>query len=327
MVGTRSTNRNPRRRAFTMLVAVLAASAVLVGGQPASAFLPRYVALGDSFSSGEGAGNYDPGTNIEHVNECDRSSTRAYPALVATALTLAPLTFVACSGAKARNLIKTKGGSGGWHEGAQIDAIAEETAPDPLVGLVTLTIGGNDAGFAHILQACVFFNANDLEGKEKHCKNEGDRWVKKGMQETAKFLPNILTDIHVRAPNALIRQLLYPMFVDPSVADGVANCVVATTNGTNVFMTPTVVGYLKVWLSLLNFAIDNAVDQFTSLVPGANASIIDTSAAFAGNELCSANPTDVNPLLLSKEHLAESFHPTAAGHIKLANAIVAALGG
>src|SRR6185295_8620930 len=75
---------------------------LLCSGEPE---LPRWVALGDSYSSGEGAGesNYLAETKIPGQNICHRSDT-AYPR-VTRELDQIANSFFACSGAKSRNVL------------------------------------------------------------------------------------------------------------------------------------------------------------------------------------------------------------------------------
>jgi IgGFc binding protein/GDSL-like Lipase/Acylhydrolase family len=132
----------------------------------------RYVALGDSYSAGEGAydmyGNpaFYPNTNISGgsaPNTCHRSM-HAYPELVRRDPRVAAqaFTFAACSGAKLPDFVASlpraagTGNQGGqWGEPAQINRIASPGSADPSVSLVTFTISGNDFGFVNILGACV----------------------------------------------------------------------------------------------------------------------------------------------------------------------------
>lgn len=132
----------------------------------------RYVALGDSYSSGEGAldtnGNpgFNPATNItggSNPNQCHRS-THAYPELVRNdpRVGAQSFTFAACSGAKLPDFVASlpraaaTGKQGGqWGEKAQLDRIAPAGSADSSVSLVTFTISGNDFGFSEILSECV----------------------------------------------------------------------------------------------------------------------------------------------------------------------------
>src|SRR3954454_14329158 len=103
----------------------------------------NYVAMGDSYQSGEGAGNYDPDTDRDGVNQCHRSYD-AYPhRLVDRGVSRYTLQFRACLRAEipalTSNVLSTSRPP--WNDGAQFDWLDERTA------LATLGIGGNDLGF------------------------------------------------------------------------------------------------------------------------------------------------------------------------------------
>jgi len=114
-----------RAARLATVVVVLAALAA-----PAALAADRYVALGDSFSSGVGTGSYTLSSS------CKRS-VYAYPYLVSQQRPDTALSFVACSGAKTTDLMAN-----------QIQAVTSDTA------IVTVTIGGNDIGFASLIQQC-----------------------------------------------------------------------------------------------------------------------------------------------------------------------------
>src|SRR5882757_565247 len=111
---------------------VLTSVLALFGTGSAHAAGPRYVALGDSYSSGVGAGSYDSASG-----SCDRS-TKAYPALWAAAHSPASFAFTACSGAKTADVVRS-----------QLGPVNSST------GLISVTVGGNDAGFADVMTTCV----------------------------------------------------------------------------------------------------------------------------------------------------------------------------
>src|SRR4051794_5476178 len=122
---------SPTARAAALLTSAatltLVATALPLTAQAAS---PAYVALGDSYSSGTGTRTYlDDGTS------CQRS-VYAYPSLIATARGYA-LNLRACSGAKVADVINT-----------QLSALRSTTS------YVTITVGGNDAGFTSVLTTC-----------------------------------------------------------------------------------------------------------------------------------------------------------------------------
>lgn len=102
----------------------------------------EYVALGDSYASGEGNPPFVAGTDIQGVNECHRSEA-AYPYLVAKELG-AHLVHVACSRMAPAGLFYDQ-----WNEGEpQLDHLNERTR------LVTITIGGNQIDLAGTLKTC-----------------------------------------------------------------------------------------------------------------------------------------------------------------------------
>jgi hypothetical protein len=104
-----------------------------------------YVALGDSFQSGQGAGNYEPGTDEGDGNGCRRSHN-AYPHLLLRRGAVAlDLDFRACSGAVMRDFSHAQHAD----QGPQLDALGSDTR------LVTVGIGGNDLDFAGVLKGCI----------------------------------------------------------------------------------------------------------------------------------------------------------------------------
>ncbi|MCR1782128.1 carboxypeptidase regulatory-like domain-containing protein [Nocardioides carbamazepini] len=167
--------------------------AVYAGGTLATHRLafgpPRYVAMGDSFSSGEGVPVFDPGTATdldpddgpstwekawalvtgdEVGNTCHRSG-KSYSRLLASEPQfeewLTPAMFAACSGAIAKDLAEPNPNN--QHEPAQNASLSQATRA------VTLTMGGNDADFGGIIASClnpVKSCAAELYG------NSGVRW-------------------------------------------------------------------------------------------------------------------------------------------------------
>src|SRR5687767_1197018 len=100
---------------------IIALLLLVAVAQPAAATTAtRYVALGDSYSSGVAAGDYFSGSG-----ECKRSAN-AYPAAWAARHRPASFTFVACSGARTYDV-----------RDGQLSALRNDTT------LVTISIGGN----------------------------------------------------------------------------------------------------------------------------------------------------------------------------------------
>src|SRR5262249_40019240 len=100
----------------------------LPAGTPAAP--PRYATPGDSYSSGVGARVF-----YKESGECDRSPD-AYGPKIAAAKGYA-LSFQACSGATTTEV-----------NSKQLGPLSSSTS------LVTITIGGNDAGFSNVIISC-----------------------------------------------------------------------------------------------------------------------------------------------------------------------------
>ena len=180
MRGTRSAVLSRSGVVLAAVVALLTAFAV-----PASAATAvRYVALGDSYASGVGAGG--------ETGSCLRS-THAYPALWAAAHAPASFTFAACSGATTSTVINS-----------QLGALDSSTT------LVSVTVGGNDVGFSSIMSTCV------LDGTAQ-CVAA----VSAAEGQAQSVLPGRLDatygQIRSRAPSARVVVTDYPVFYDLSV--------------------------------------------------------------------------------------------------------------
>jgi lysophospholipase L1-like esterase len=120
-----SSSRAVRIAALASTVCALVAVAA-----PAAAGADQYAALGDSFSSGTGTGSYTLSSS------CLRG-VHAYPWLVTQQRPGTTLSFAACSGATTADVLSS-----------QIGAVTATTT------MVTLTIGGNDIGFANLIVQC-----------------------------------------------------------------------------------------------------------------------------------------------------------------------------
>ena len=138
----------------------------------------QYVALGDSYSSGVGTRVF-----YSESGSCKRSP-EAYGPKVAAAKGYT-LSFQACSGAKTTDVNEK-----------QLGTLSSSTA------LVTITIGGNDAGFSNVIINCAlyFFTCGSAI-------NEANEFI-------AKKLPGLLdttyNDIRSRATTAHVVVLGYP---------------------------------------------------------------------------------------------------------------------
>jgi hypothetical protein len=226
---------------------------------------PKHIvaALGDSYSSGEGAGYYAANTDANHGTEfwnACRRSRDAYPrklTLPGDIVDLGTLSdaldinhelgFVACSGA---TTVTASGaytppavgppswkhpedyelGEGQFHEIAQIDS----GVLDGNTTLVTLTLGGNDEKlFANAIQKCI------LPGSSCTWDSTFVSSNKAIIDRTMGRLEPVLRKIGAKAPNAKIVLLNYP-----KVVDGVSLCPADTFDGFEGVALAEIVGYL-----------------------------------------------------------------------------------
>ncbi|WP_432169379.1 SGNH/GDSL hydrolase family protein [Streptomyces sp. 1222.5] len=220
----------------------------------------NYVALGDSYSSGVGAGDY-----LSAGLSCLRS-TRSYPALWAAAHAPSSFSFTACNGAHTDDVLNKQLGPLG-----------------PRTGLVSLTVGGSDSGFAKVMATCA------LPGRTT-CLSAVTA-ARSFVQGTLPGRLDVLySAIRGKAPAARVVVLGYPHFYQ--LHGGCSR------------------GLQDVERAALNDAVDglNAVIAARAVAHGFT--FADARTAFAGHEICSANPW-----MRSVDWLdpMQSYHPTAPG--------------
>jgi len=179
----------PRHTLVALTAAAATAAATLLTALPANAATASYVALGDSYSSGLGAGNYG------NSGSCDRSAG-AYPQLWANANGPSSFTFAACSGATTSDLL-----------GSQLSALGSGTT------LVSFTIGGNDVGFSSVMETCVIWGTSSCVSAVNSAESQAQSTL------PAAF-DNVLNSIKAKAPNARIVFLDYPDFYDLNSSSG-----------------------------------------------------------------------------------------------------------
>jgi lysophospholipase L1-like esterase len=250
------------RVVFSVAIVVSAGVASLVTGTAAHAAGPvNYVALGDSYASGVGAGNY-----ISSSGSCDRS-TLAYPEQWADANSPTSFVSVACSGAATADVLAS-----------QVSALSASTT------LVSVTIGGNDAGFSSVLETCVLSSTSSCV----KAVTTAESFV--ATQLPAR-LNRTLQAIRAHAPSAKVVVLGYPDLYDLSKS---GSCLGLSTQDRTV----------------LNQGAD-ALDGALKTAAQANGdTFADVRAKFAGHVIC-----DSGSWLHSVDIFAisSSYHPTAAG--------------
>lgn len=127
------------------IAAALITAILLAWVAPAPAGAAVLVSLGDSFSSGEGAGGYDP-----DAGACHRSRL-AWPRV----LGVDPAHHFACSGARTNHIDQVGQKRSGINSVRQLDRLGAVAQAEP-VATVLLTAGGNDLRFKRKLLTCRF---------------------------------------------------------------------------------------------------------------------------------------------------------------------------
>lgn len=258
----RSSSPTTRRRAvgagLTTLVGIGAALAL---SPPAVAAGGSYVALGDSYSSGTGTRTY-----ISDGTSCQRS-VYAYPSLDAASLGLA-LTLRACSGATVADVTNT-----------QLSALSSSTA------YVTISVGGNDAGFADVLTECAqpawMSNCNGaIDGAQSIINNT-----------LPGRLSTLYSSIRTKAPNAKVIVVGYPRIFNGE------DCNAFT------WFSPTEESRLNATADLLN-------SRTSSAATARGFTFVNPAPKFVGHAVCD-NPEWLNGL---SNPISESYHPNVAGH-------------
>jgi lysophospholipase L1-like esterase len=251
--------RSSRILAIGVAALTLGLAAAITGtGIPAKAVSSvRYVALGDSYSSGVGAGS--------ESGSCDQSP-HAYGALWASASSPASFTFAACSGATTSSVISS-----------QLSSLSASTT------LVSVTVGGNDAGFSSIMETCILNSTSACESAVSQAEQYANTTLPGN-------LSTLFADIRADAPNAKVVVLDYPDLYDLSV-------------------------HICIGLSSADHqALDNGINDVDGVIQAAadNAGFYfaDVRTQFSGHELCDSagwlNSVDIFDI-------HTSYHPTATG--------------
>jgi lysophospholipase L1-like esterase len=253
-----------------------------------------YVALGDSYSSGEGADDYQPGTD-EDTNRCHRSGN-AYGQQVYNGGDFAGgFSFGACSGGVVEDYFAPNQENQG--EQAQRDLITEDTS------LITISMGGNDFGFADVLSHCVFHRcANDAYLAE----------LRDRIAVEAGQLVDMYRDMRERAgEDVRVIVVGYPHLFD---VDGNHGLSLSSP------ITAAERRFLNNMSDMANQAIRDSI-----ATADAGMEFVDIRDAYAGHEIGSTDPwihdlslhwdwgdTGPNP---------SSFHPTQAGQDAIRDAV------
>lgn len=160
----------------------------------------RYVALGDSYTSGPGLG--EP-TGADGCQQTDGN----YPHLLAAQLDL-DLVDVSCGGATTNDLTRGQRPAGGDKVDPQLDAVTEGT------DLVTLSIGANNEDvYGNLVLTCARLAAQQPDGEP--CTDAADEdpgRLRRIYEDVKDDIVRTIGKILDKAPDARIVIVSYPQF-------------------------------------------------------------------------------------------------------------------
>lgn len=263
----------------------------LASAPSASASTPGvYLALGDSFASGEGNPPWVTGGAACHRSvysypEIDRSLPQSPPSFQSWA----------CTGATTGQFLYT----GSHGEATQISKVnAQDT-------MVTLTLSGDDLGFAKVLEFCI-------EPQHLNCENAEGAAVANAEIATRKVLPTVYSQILSKAAtNAQVFVVGYPQFLVSS-----ANCTAHGLAGDEV-----------AWINATTKDWDGQIQSVVKSMGNSRIHYVDTFNLFAGGQACSgASVAGTGKYVNGIEpDIQYSFHPNQAGQKLLASALAGAV--
>ena len=307
-------------------VCVLAAAALALLAAPATAAqLPSgpstVVALGDSAVSGEGAGDYEPGTRGEGGNWCHRSA-HAYVHRLGVAERSVNL---ACSGSRAADV--AFGGDGRYGEGSQAQRLGA-LAREARVTAVVLQVGGNDdPALVPTGVACI---RAFLDPAVPGCRETvGPQWPER-LAAMAPKVTAAIADVRAAMRRAGYADTGYTLVL-ASYASPFTERMIGVPAAQGCPYSRADAG----WARTVAFPQLSATLREVAQESGVR--FLDLSRATEGREACSQVLADdewqrrltVDPNALVYGgldaigiHLAqESFHPSAAGHAELGRCV------
>lgn len=252
----------------------------------------RYVAIGDSYTTGVGIAplNTD-GTPVG----CGQSSN-SYPNLLAAILGFGNFSNASCQAATISDLTGSQWTGNGLNTPQLNRLNGTET-------FVTIGIGGNDVGFDDVIEQCFTNNNPNANPCVDAYSVDGANTLRDRNLELATPLATAIGAAESRAPNARVYVVGYPQLLPE---DG---------EGCNAFFDASVpdLALVSDWSRHLNEVIE-------AVAIAHDAEFIDAYALTDGRHACSGVGTRfIEPM---KGQIATTqLHPNAAWHVTFAQAI------
>lgn len=286
------------RRRHSAFAGGLAIVALCLGftASPATAAPPppvNYVALGDSYTAGTGAGGlYAPVPAIP----CWQSEG-GYAAIADASPRVTLVANAACHGAFLVPIGTSKPVA---QQIAELSAGALNSETD----LVSITAGALDAGSGLALQACSTPDTSLCAATVAGVLQS----LESGALQSA--LATTYQAIQMSAPDAVIAVLGYPRLFDPAQGDILINGFTVVPVQNQILVNQAI--------DALNATISAAVES-----SGTNAVFIDVTKRFLGHAVNSDNPWIV--LELAQPLADANFHPNDSGHSAYASALLSSV--
>jgi lysophospholipase L1-like esterase len=294
-----------------------------------------YLAMGDSFSSGEGdteAANYLPGTNDKY-EKC-HVSQRSYPFHVAAFFQIEPqyVRSVACSGATMDDVVGSENRYRGQRErlgqdgrNLSVDQLIlnkDESVYKFIPGrihqagfvsyynpkIITIGIGGNDAAFLEKLKPCV-----TSPGACEWTTQQGRLNMALEIKNLFTKMVNTYTEIHKQSPKSLIYVIGYPKIINNS--NICTPNVGMLSSDERLFMNESIT-YIN---QVIKAAAQKAGVRYISIESSiGNGVLCGTSAPFGVNGILFKNAQQLQSSTKLSVIQPESFHPNSLGQQQMA---------
>lgn len=283
------------------------------------------IVLGDSYSSGEGAGNVErPYFNVGDQNSACHRTKNQYASWLYSP---EQVTILACSGAVAQNIYRQPQGE---EKSTQLDQLGSLLDRGNRPDAVFVSISGNDIGFSDVARSCFISSVASLAldtdplGSCSASKKSGDRY--EAVQDLLKTVPGLIKRVILATsrvfqdkgvPTPPIIFVQYPNLLGRD-AGSPLRC-----NGIQPVQTLGLSQAYKDFMVLqnaLNVAIRQGVREADISVP---VTVADTANSIPpGHNLCSNDPWFV-PLtgIGVASGSPEMLHPNVEGHQAMAAAI------
>lgn len=319
--GTRVVPRRRRTRVLAVLAVLVLAAAIAVpfglsGGRWAGP-VPRpptmhqltpveaatrggYVALGDSYSSGEGAYTGPSGGAESGAQRCHRSPRAYYTAVAGTFRFAGGVDQLACAGATVAGV-----------RGGQYGLPSQLNGLKPGTSLVTISVGGNDAGFSDVLTNCIVKVPWSAD-----CRGQNSA-VTARLPGIQRNVTGLLNEINRRSPAARIILVGYPRLFPAS-----PTATEDTIGATDQRWLNAVARRLDTHLRAAARAVDARIDRANG---AGTAEYVNAYDAFTGHEIGTTTPY-LNGLDVDVRHLKarpKSFHPNPTGYRQMARLVTA----